>query len=597
MIAMKDRIIIPLCLILSAAAGLSLLAARQNPAYGLVAPLFLGLAVFLILGAEKPSVPLLFISGVVTLTLSFRFTTLTWGDPWQDYESVIEVLTQGSTTLPGYRLQQPILPVLVGTISLASSVQPLLVQKIAIPLVSALSAPILYSLSRRYIDKRAALAGTVLFLAGIPYLHWASQGVRETIGIPFFLFALLFSIQILEEGRYNDILILIPILTGLILSHHQSAVFFVAILTAILLIRLYFISEPKNMKKLVLGGFIIIGGSMGIILLWWALRIPFIFTSFSITLTQLSLNRLSGPFLPLGIIAAVFALVMLAPILFPGVPGSLRSLVHAHERLIRRTVLLMQGAIVFITGLLGLIIMTGNFPFSVSYPPLMILALIGIVIAAVCGINRFFNRTQFYFIIWALLPGLMLMVGLLLTRIPDSQYGIQIDPLRFIGYLWPALAIIAGAAITGLKNRSLDRVAVTMLFILLLVTAFPPVVFTGQATDDRSLVISHPEGELMAIYWFKNQEITEPFSSDRYAIAPARWLNPLGYTIIIPQGRPGIWNGTSYWMVTDRMYQYANFDEWILKTPHPMNQTEIEKINSGMDCEYDNGYSRLYRIR
>lgn len=594
---MKDRIILLSCITLSLLTGLLLVASRHYPFLGLATPLLLGLAIFLTLHAEKPSFPLLFISGVVTLILSLRFSGLSWGDPWQDYESVIEILKQGSTALPGYRLQQPILPGLVTTLSLVTAISPLLTQKIVIPLVSALSAPMLYAFSSRYIDKKAALAGSILFLAGIPYLHWAAQGVRETIGVPFFLFALLFSIQILEEGRYNDIIILIPILTGLILSHHQSAVFFVAILTAILLIRLYFISEPSNMRKLVSGGFIIIGGSMGIILLWWALRIPFIFTSFTITLNQLFLYKLPHPLLPLAIFSALFAVVMLIPVCIPKIPLFLRIQADIYKRQIQQGFLLVQSLIVIVIGLFGVILVTGAFPFSVSYSPLLILAILTIIILAVIGLSSFFTRTKFYFIIWMVLPGFMLLVGLLLTRVPDSPYTIQIDPLRFIGYLWPALTIIAGATIANLTRLSLYRTVTTLLFVLLLVTSFPIVVFSGQTPDDRSLVIAHPEGELIAIDWFRSQNISGPLSSDRYAIAPARWLNPLGQTIIIPQGRPCIWNGTRYWMLTERMRRYANFDEWILKEPHPLSDDEFSTINRSMDLEYDNGFSHIYKIR
>lgn len=592
---MKDRTIFFLCLILSATAGIALLSARQIPALAQLAPLLLGVAVFLTLGAKRPSLSLLLISGAVTLTLSLRFSTLTWGDPWQDYESVIEVLAQGSTSLPGYRLQQPILPVLVAALSLATTLPPLLLQKIAIPLTSALSAPIIYAFSRRYTGDKAALAASVLFLAGIPYLHWATQGVRETIAIPFFLFALFFSIQILEDGRFNDIIILIPVLIGLILAHHQSAVFFVAILTAVLLVRLYFFIDNKDMKKIVWGGFVIIGGSMGIILLWWAFRIPFIFTSFTITLNQLFLYRFSDPFLPLCVIAMIFALLMLLPLLLPGIPRYLRGLVHENGGLVKQAVYGLQVIIIVIMGIFGLLIVSGNFPFKISYPPVMILAVLSIFTIAICGMNKFLTRKRFYFIIWTLLPGLMLLVGLLLTKVPNSPYGIQIDPLRFIGYLWPAVAIIAGSTITGLKNQLTNRLAISLLFMLLLVTTFPAIVFTGEATDDRSLVIAHPGGELMAIAWYKNQNISDSLSSDRYAIAPARWLNPLGYTVIIPQGRPGVWNGTTYWMLTDRMRKYANFDEWILKTPHPVNEGEFEEINSEMDREYDNGFSVMYK--
>jgi len=246
--------------------------------------------------------------------------------------------------------------------------------------------------------------------------------------------------------------------------------------------------------------------------------------------------------------------------------------------------------------LFGLLTLLGRSPVLTSYSPLTIFPLLIVFILVIIGAGEFLKSHRIVFLIWAILPGTMLVGGIFISSFLYSSANIQIDPFRFLGYLWPAVAVMAGSTITRIKNPTIVNGATVILCVLLLLSTFPPIVFQGTSSDDRSLVISHPPGELMAITWFKEQNISGILSSDRYGMAPARWLNPLGYQVVEPQGRPGVWNGTAYWLITDRMKQYANFDEWIMRTPHPLDQNELKKIDTMMDREYDNGVAAVYRV-
>lgn len=595
---MKEYVYPVGCLLLCGLAEICLTLTGQIPGLGIVALFFLCLAAYLTLSTKKPDICLLLISGATTLILSFRFSSLVWGDPWQDYESVIEILTQGSLAMTGYRLQQPVLPGLVASSALITGYAPQIVQKFVPCLISALSAPMLYAFSKEYIGDRAALYGSLLFLAGVPYIHWATQGVRETMGIPFFIFALFFFIRILDTREYASLLILAPAIGGLILVHHQSALMFVCIGAAVLCARIYFIASQEERFHNICLGLGILGASCIMLLLWWKIRIPFIYSSFLITLNQI-LPVQFGEVEYLLILPSVVCIALLTlPVCIPVLPDMLRHWMNPHQLIMQWLLRGVQVILIAGMSLMGLGIISGYAPFTTIYSPWLILGVLVITALATIAVPSYLSSRQYFFLIWAVFPSMMTLGGLWLTKVLfESAWSIQIDPLRFPGYLWPTLSLIAGSTISGVKIDILGKVAVSLAFIFLLAHAFPPIVFGGTGADDRSLVIDHPDGELMAIDWFKNQGVVHPLSSDRYAIAPARWLNPLGYHIIEPQGRPGVWNGTTYWLITERMKRYANFDEWILRTPYPISQGEMDSFNRSMDREYDNGYAGIYRIR
>ncbi|MDD1729846.1 MAG: glycosyltransferase family 39 protein, partial [Methanospirillum sp.] len=558
---MKEDSIFLFCVLLCSCTGVALVSARVWSGAGMLAPLFLGIAVFLVCGAKNPVPGLVMISCSTVLTLAFRFSALTWGDPWQDYESVIEVLSQGSTAMVGYRLQQPVLPGFIATLTLVTGYSPLLLQKLAVPLVSALSAPLVYLFSRKYVDDSAALAGSLLFLAGIPYIHWASQGVRETLGIPFFLFALFFSVRMMNEGKLKDMLILIPVLSGLILTHHQSALMYIVIFSGIILVYLFCYAGRDEMRRVVWTGCIPIGMTLLLTLFWWAFRIPFIFSSFIITVNQVLFIGGTNPVIPLSILAITGMLLRVIPLFFPGGIIISRAKSQVIVGRIYRIVPGIQICGVIAGMVIGVLIISGTFPLVSSYSPLMILPILVIGILAILALDQFFMKERFFFLIWAGIPGLMLVGGMTVSKLLfESGYHIEIDPLRFLNYLWPVITVIGSCTLVRMQNKRLLHGCITCFFVILYVNAFPPVVFDSIASDNRSLVISHPSQELLAIDWIEYQNVTSEFSSDRYAVAPARWLNPLGYQVVEPRGRPGEWSGASYWMITDRMKQYANFD-------------------------------------
>ncbi|HWQ63955.1 MAG TPA: hypothetical protein VN429_06025 [Methanospirillum sp.] len=92
---MTDSAYVLGCLVFCGGAAEALLVARIIPECAILALIFLGAAIYLTITSKNPLTCLLILSATTTLILSLRFSSLTWGDPWQDYESVLEILVQG----------------------------------------------------------------------------------------------------------------------------------------------------------------------------------------------------------------------------------------------------------------------------------------------------------------------------------------------------------------------------------------------------------------------------------------------------------------------------------------------------------------------
>jgi len=234
----------------------------------------------------------------------------------------------------------------------------------------------------------------------------------------------------------------------------------------------------------------------------------------------------------------------------------------------------------------------------------MIFAGVIILILALIGFPDFLTSKRFPLMIFAAIP--LILLGLGLTRaIPGIEllWNSQIDPLRFLGYLWPPVALMVGAGIIKLfRTERQWQFGLIILFLFMFSTTFPSLVMMGTPFekgniwyDNRSLVISHPETEIQAIEWFGDEKTNGTLTSDRYAFSPARWLNTQGSSVKEPIQRPSPDSTYKYWLLTSRMNTYANFVEWITQVPHPVTTEEWQTMDDHSVRMYDNGDAVLYR--
>jgi hypothetical protein len=602
---MREKTSLIICLLSSGIAALILLGARSEPQIAPFFLIFFIISVFACSKSEHPGYCLGIIAATTTLTLSFRFPYLTWGDPWQDYEGILEVLVQGSTATAGYRLQQPTLAVLVASLSGFTGISPMGIQKIAIPLIGSLSVPALYSIGRYYTDRKTALTASIIFLTGIPYLHWASQGVRETLGIPFFLISIWFSLRAVKTRKTSDIILSLLIITGLILTHHQSAFLFCVVFSTMAMVEIYLFTTPdRTLRETCIIG-LIAGITLIATLLWWQKRIPFIYTSFLDAVNQLLFRDNEIRIVPVVFAFLLFVLFLSLPSLFPGLIRKFRFVV---QRMYVKRVFFLYG--IYIMTLFGGIILfgllSGHSFLTIQYPPQMILIGILSLLLILAGLPEFIITRRFQVLIFAAVPAVMLFLGV--TRIipgMDILWTKQIDPLRFLGYLWPPLALMAGAGMVRIfPEKRWWLIGIITVGTLSLLAVFPSIVFLGETFeqnspfyDNRSLVISHPSSEIQAIHWYGIQQGTSgSLTSDRYAFSAARWLNTQGKQVTGPMNRPSERRESGYWLLTSRMDTYANFVEWVTGKPQPVSPEERGELDRNTVRIYDNGDAVIYRV-
>nr|WP_319540316.1 glycosyltransferase family 39 protein [uncultured Methanospirillum sp.] len=602
---MNDRTTLLLCFASCIAAALILLLSRAYPSLAPISLIFFGLAVWFCTNSQRPGFCLVAVAATTTLVLVFRFPYLTWGDPWQDYESVWEVIVQGSTATAGYRLQQPVFPVIVSAFSGFLSIQPMLAQKMIVPLVGSLSVSILYFIGREYTDRTTALTASLIYLSSIPYLHWASQGVREALGIPFFLLSIYFSHRAVRTGRVSDILLSFCMISGLILAHHQSAFMFSVIFPVMTLAEIYLFRSDARIKREAGIICLILGFSLLFMLTWWRYRLSFIYISFIDDINKITpFHSIPGIVQVIGLFLLFICFAYL-PSICPGVTRPLRYLMHWISK--RVWILQVGGFFIAIGGVVLLVTSLAGYSFlAVRYPVPMIFAGVLILILALIGVPEFLTSKRFPLLLFAAVPLILLGIGL--TRaIPGIEllWNSQIDPLRFLGYLWPPVALMAGAGIIRLFRTDRQwQLGVTIIFLFMLTTTFPSIVMMGTSFekgtiwyDNRSLVISHPETEIQAVEWFGNEKTNGILTSDRYAFSVARWLNTQGSSVKEPVERPSPNSRYEYWLLTSRMDTYANFVEWITQVPHPVTAGERQMMDDQSVRMYDNGDAVLYRNR
>ena len=179
------------------------------------------------------------------------------------------------------------------------------------------------------------------------------------------------------------------------------------------------------------------------------------------------------------------------------------------------------------------------------------------------------------------------------------------DPLRFIEFIYPSLSIISAVGLLTLsKNCSSRRRSALVASVCLfsLIVAFPSTVFWGETYpptdprhDTRSLVISHPDSEIMAIDFVDQHIVMGNLYTDRYVGYASMHLENVTVSYDKRPDPKKLSSIHDLALITQRMVKYAEFGEWLLKEKHPLKENEIKRIDENASRIYDNGESRVYR--
>jgi len=152
------------------------------------------------------------------LILAFRFEYLTWGDPWFEYATILEIMKNGMLSPAYYLDQQPALHVLIAAASTYMHAEAMPLQKFLAPAFSAAGILSLYLLAREFFEEDIAIAAGLLLSVSTAYIHWISQAVTESLGISIALIAFYLSYKALKSTRY--LTAAIAVMIGLALTHH-----------------------------------------------------------------------------------------------------------------------------------------------------------------------------------------------------------------------------------------------------------------------------------------------------------------------------------------------------------------------------------------
>lgn len=536
-----------------------------------------------------------------SLVLAFRFEYLTWGDPWFEYSMILKIMMSGSLSPAHYPDQQPALHALIAAASKYMHTEAMLIQKFLIPAFSSAGILSMYLLAREFFDRRIAISTGLLLSVGTAYIHWISQAATESLGIPMALVAFYLSYRAFSSTRYLPAALVI--ISCLALTHHLTAMIFVVWINSFAIAYLLFVSRSgkDSIRALSLSLF-----AFAIPLIWWNMRLPSIYRLVAGTMDRLLPAAVPGD--PVVVVSMILILVYVSLGFFNNRIIQLRA--HAH-RLQNLSMPIYYGltAISIICAALALNFLLGRSSFVLSYPLIFYANGLMMIILALVGLRGFMNTDGLPFLAWS--GGLaVLFLGSIL-----KLYYFE-DPLRFIEFIYPPLAVISAYGFVYLVRRRNVKVGATIMALICLfslVVAFPSTVFWGQEFpksdpryDARASVIYHPETEIMALDYLRDHRAEGMLHTDRYVGYASLQLENITSDLSIDllerkslSSRdmldPGRFKDCiDFVLVRERMMRYAEFGEWLLEEKKPLREDEIEKLERMTSRIYDNGEAWIY---
>jgi len=584
-------------------AGIFLLTSRVFPLALAPAVVLLGLAVLLACYSGRRLFSIILIGSFTALILSLRFDYLTWGDPWFEYGMIQQIIAYHSLDPSVYPAQLPVMHVIIATISIFSGIGPLDLLKFIIPLLSVITLYAVYRFTKETsLSTRTAFFAGILLLCGTPYLHWTSQGVRETMGIALFALALYVSFTAIQSHKKQYLLLSFLLAGGLVLTHHLSSMIFLVTWIAVSLTYLYLIGDTEKNRTTGLFSLLIALAAVIFMVIWWMGRLSYEYTEFS----QLLNTVYHSDF---GIIFFIISLVVLylIPLVIPEKIVVLRSL--AARILVRKNTLytvFIAGTVVGSGVVLNFVL--GRSGFILSYPLPMFFNGICMIFLALIGLYYFLEIDRLPILAWIAVLGLLLVLSM-------SRIVPFVDPLRFMEFLYIPLAIIAAFGVTRITEFApLSKIFPLVLagfVVVSVVTSFPSIVFWGTAFepghplfDTRSLVIQHEASEISAISWLGNSRAAGFIDTDAYVGYAARGINSAPglsvqaeYPFVKPGGYPQSTSENAqqhYLLILSRFKEYMEFGAQWLGEKHPLDQENLTTIDRDCNVLYDNGNAVIF---
>jgi len=583
-------------------AGISLFTSRYYSIALIPAILLLGIAVFLAGYSRYRLFSLLLIGIFTSLILSLRFDYLTWGDPWFEYAMIQRILAYQSLDPSVYPSQLPVIHVVISTLSLFSGMNPLDLLKYIIPPLSVIGLYAVYRFTKNISSAETAFFAGLLLLCGTPYLHWTTQGVRETVGIALFVLALYVSFTAMESHKKRYLFISILLIGGLVLTHDLSSVMFLLVWITMSLTFLYLICDRDRIRMTGMFSLLIASTAVIFIVAWGFGRSTFGYGGFIGLMNTIFHSEY-------GILLFLVSLIILylIPLKIPDKILLLRLLVH--KILMRRNMLYS----VFITVSVMSCIVVLNFvlgksSFTLSYPLPMLFNGACMIVLSLIGLYYFLETDRLHVLAWTAALTLILVLSM-------SNIVPFVDPLRFMEFIYIPLAIIAAFGITRIAGlpwiSKLFPLVLAVFVVISIITSFPSVVFLGKSfepghplSDARGWVIQHQSSEIYAISWLNHSHVRGVIETDTYIRYAARGIlfkDPPIIQADLPFMRVGSYPQSSdanaqqhYLLILSRMTKFLEFSAQWLKDRTPISDMDVRKINEECNILYENGDAEIF---
>lgn len=372
-----------------------------------------------------------------------------------DFGQVKYLLENNSLNLYDHQLgfgSFPILHLLVFALA-KTGLPPMTVFLFVPQLLASLGIMFFYLFAKKYTHSGQALIAAALIAVFIPHIHWASQPVRETVGLFFFPLVIYLADRLKSNPNIRWWLINIAAIGLMVASHHWSTIMLIVWLVGF---NLLFAKQPR--PKIIYGLLAIIAA--GLALAYWSRFFP------------RGLNLLLGPVEIWGwlwlavLIAAISGLLMAAK----------RAKIdpNTHKNKTTKIICLIIG--------LAAIMAAGKFVAPLAYP-LQIWLNLGIIFAlAYIGFfygrhpatNRFLLLASSYLLLWLIVTPYLLS--------GDELIAIPIDPFRTLEFIIFPLSLVASRGLLIIWRQSKSLTIIIGLSLIFLATlAYPPIFIYGSA--------------------------------------------------------------------------------------------------------------------
>lgn len=525
---------------------------------------------------EKILLKLTALSILTAISLSLRFDYLIWGDPWADYAINKGILETGLFPL---RNEEPLARFLTVFSSMLTGINPMTVQKFLIPALGSLAVPTLYVFMKDFMPERGARYSGLLLIVATPYLHWVTQGVRESLGLFLSVLALYLCYQAVKTLSLRRLGIALFSIMLVIMTHPRAALIFI-----VAWIGFSFFIQNSSWKKT---GFSLMIAVFSIIFSfrWWDVTSSRGLDAINRFLSVHDSNLEKGYIMVIAFLAIIY-------IISAFVGAEISDYIEKKRKFIYR----LGFALIFISFVYVIISLSRSL--VLPYPSVYYFNGIVISILALFSFCYFLEKDRIPVLGWIIGVCSLLIINLFLKYTSSGYLGFPLlDPMRIFEFASIPLASIAGLGILMLENKvDIKRIKIvfSLCILISLITSLPSIVFLGNTFspgnllyDERSWLISHNEQEMSVIGWLEGNGLNIQIISDIY-ISYA--FMPTGKLVYVSDDL----KVQGYKLITERMLHITDFGELIFAKRGPIAEDKIKDLETNNSKIYSNKYAEIY---